>query len=628
MLKSDSSLEEILNSKEYQELYKNLSTNNTLVNNLPEDQLKLVALIYHLGGESVFNDLSGILYKRRIPTIKEFLEEPRYFGEKGEYIYPKWKESLLEFFDEKSQRVEAIFSGSIGSGKTVIALVGHIYNTVRITSLRQPQLTLGSMPEKLLILQMISVTMDKANLALMSDFHANLKFCKLFEEVKTVSDFQDFNNSELTPYVFDGSSVTFPHNIKVLFGSRILHALSFDLYGAVLDEAEFRISGTEEAINVYTNLKERVRSRFLDSYKYTFISLISSAKYSTGVIAEYIKGLREDDPYTKYFAFPIWEIKEFDAYKKGHFYVMRGTKSHPSKILNDVEYLEQEEGKFVLPPNCAVIRVPEALRKDFERRLEEALQNLAGVQTYGSEFLFDDLTRLEHADLPGEITVELNLGTGQKLQDQLPKELFIKFNNSLRLARYPNAPRYIHLDLAETAEAGLSICHKELLDGEVKIVIDMAIRIITRTRIDLECILNFIIWLRKEVEVRFYKASADRFQSAYILQKLKTESITPDPKDCIILSMDKTPENYRQFSNAVSSDVVHIGKCPVLKFQLEAISEEEGKITTYRKKDLADSVAGCVVDALMTTKDVPIYSRNITQIIDVFKDQGVKLHQL
>jgi intein/homing endonuclease len=501
---------------------------------------------------------------------------------------------------------------SIGAGKSAIGLTAQIYNLIRVLYLRNPQQTLGVPSITLLYLMMISITLDKGKFALMGQLVSLIEGCDLFVSVDDDSEFEDVMTIGKIPYWNQGSALLFPHKLRVIYGSNTRHALSYALVGALLDEAEFRIGGTAEAIEVYTNLKERVRSRFLDSYKYVLLTLISSAKYTTGVIADTVKNLKKDDPHTRYFAFPIWEIKSFNSYKAGYFYVIRGTRSNPSKILNDVERDAYEKGVFECPPNCEVIKVPQVYYNDFNRRLEEALQNLAGLQTFGVEFLFDDLRKIEHDDLLGEITLSLRLGEKQDVISMLPSSIFIKIGNNIRLARYPQAIRYLHLDLAETSEAGIAMLHKELGDnGETIYVTDFVLRIITSTRIDLDAILNFIINLREKVEVHFGKVSADQFQSAYILQMLKTAKVTADPDDIKLVSVDRTIDPYRQFSNAVYYNVFHTGKCPLLRQQMSRVVEDEGKPTSDDRKDISDSTCGAIHNAIMNTKDVPIYPRTI-----------------
>lgn len=603
-------LEQVMNSKEFKSLYKNISENNSPLAVLPEEQRKIITYLYLSKNETLINGLTDALYRTKVPSIEDFMNI--HMGEFGSNIFPKWRECLTDVFAPNSQVFELIFGGSIGAGKSAIGLTAQIYNLIRVLYLRNPQQTLGVPSITLLYLMMISITLDKGKFALMGQLVSLIEGCDLFVSVDDDSEFEDVMTVGKIPYWNQGSALLFPHKLRVIYGSNTRHALSYALVGALLDEAEFRIGGTAEAIEVYTNLKERVRSRFLDSYKYVLLTLISSAKYTTGVIADTVKNLKKDDPHTRYFAFPIWEIKSFNSYKAGYFYVIRGTRSNPSKILNDVERDAYEKGVFECPPNCEVIKVPQVYYNDFNRRLEEALQNLAGLQTFGVEFLFDDLRKIEHDDLLGEITLSLRLGEKQDVISMLPSSIFIKISNNIRLARYPQALRYIHLDLAETSEAGITMLHKELGDnGETIYVTDFVLRIITSTRIDLDAILNFIINLREKVEVHFGKVSADQFQSAYILQMLKTAKVTADPDDIKLVSVDRTIDPYRQFSNAVYYNVFHTGKCPLLRQQMSRVVEDEGKPTSDDRKDISDSTCGAIHNAIMNTKDVPIYPRTI-----------------
>lgn len=601
--------ERILNSEDFTALYNNIRFNNSPLSDLPPEQLRVAIYLYSTGQESLIDGLNNILYKRRVPSIREFLDDPKYLSRDvgGSNVFPKWRDVLFEVFAPESRVFEVIFGGAIGGGKTTIACLAEIYNLVRVTSLRYPQKTLGSTPISLLVLQLISITLDKAGLALMKRMQSILQSCYLFQEVKSESEFLDYTDSEITPYVNGTNQIVFPNNIIVQMGSRITHALSFDLIGAILDEAEFRISGPDEAIQLYTNLRERVTSRFLDSYRFTLLCLISSARYTTGVIADHVNNLRSDDPNTKYYAFPIWEIRSFDAYQHGHFYVMRGTKSHPSRILTEDEVEKYEAGQYAIPQHCSILKVPNAYRKQFEKRIDEALRNLAGVQTFGHEFLFDDLSKIEYPDLTPEITIESEIGRRQDLTNQLPKSLFTETAGVVRLARYPKALRYVHIDLAETSEAGISIVHKELgRSGETIYVADMILRIITRTRIDFDSIYNLIKKLREMYNVIFYKISADQFQSSHIMQKLKSDGLATEVDR---VSVDRTPEPYYQLSQVVMDGCLHVGKSPILLKQLANITDEAGKIVSTARKDVADGLCGAVHNALMNTKDVPIYSR-------------------
>lgn len=605
-------VERALNSQEFKNLYKNISENNTEISLLPEDQRRIVTLLYFLNREHLVYGLQEALYKIIPPSIDTFLTTREFVGSLYGWIYPKWNEVLRQVFADTSKVYEIILGGPIGGGKTTTALVIQLYNLIRVLCLRSPKETMGVPGSTVMLLQFISITLDKAGMALMNTFRNMLSECSLFELVENESDLRNFESSKKLPYFDEKYQINFSRSIYAQIGSRISHTLSFAVIGAILDEAEFRISGTDDAIEVYTSLKRRVTSRFLDSYNFTKLTLVSSARYTTGIIANHVSNLSPDDKSCKYYAFPIWEIKSFDYYKSGYFYAMRGTRTHPSKILDPEENIQYENGTFEVPSNCKVLKVPSVYRKDFQDNLDLALRDLAGEQTLGSEFLFDDLTTIEHEDLTPEVTIELRLGEKQDILKMLPASVFRSTASGRRLARYPNAPRYIHLDLAETAEAGIGIVHKELGDnGEIIVVADLVIHVTTKTRIDFDSIFEFVRDLKKLVGVNFYSITLDQFQSAYMLQRFRIEKLAPEEKMIAVQSVDKTTDPYRQFSTLVGSGLFHCGRSQILKHQLSHLSVQEGKVRTTDRKDVADGVCGAVFRALVMTKDVPINPRSI-----------------
>jgi hypothetical protein len=70
---------------------------------------------------------------------------------------------------------------------------------------------------------------------------------------------------------------------------------------------------------------------------------------------------------------------------------------------------------------------------------------------------------------------------------------------------------------------------------------------------------------------------------------LKTAKVTADPDDIKLVSVDRTIDPYRQFSNAVYYNVFHTGKCPLLRQQMSRVVEDEGKPTSDDRKDISDS---------------------------------------
>lgn len=486
------------------------------------------------------------------------------------------------------------------SGKTTIARFLHGYNLIRMCSLINPQATLNVTQETLLVLALFTVTLDKASLALIKPFISLLGQSPYFQEVTKLNEFGDFRGSGTTPYLVRAKYIEFPNNIVINLGSKVEHAISYSMFGAMLDEAEFRGS-LEDTFAIYTNLKERIRSRFLGS-PYTLLTLISSARYSQGIIADYIKNTKPDDPNTKVYSFAIWDIKHFEAYDKGHFYVLRGTAAHPHRILTESEYASYEANTFSVPTKCEIVRVPSVYRRDFESRISDALQNLAGMAVlHNSSYVFPDVEGMEYDQLVPEVDVVSDLGVNDNLYNLLPESLFEDTLNVRRFRVAPDAPRYLHGDLATTTEAGICISHPELDGDRVMYVVDCTIRITTNTQIDLNAIERMILTLSDVCH--FASITFDQFQSTMIRQSLSLNGAADKVE---LFSVISTVDPYQTVSRLAQNKQIAAGRSPTLMKQLNNVQYDPGrtKDKIYSDKniartDMSDALVGSLYNCVM-----------------------------
>jgi len=594
-------LSRFFNSKGYSALERQVSENNAKFRDLPNN-LKLASLYINRSGLDLYlGDLHTLLYKFRPPTIEEYLT-PEVGGVTMESIYDGWREVLLRDFGNGHRRClpgELVFTGAIGLGKSTIAILMQVWNLMRVCALRNPQATMGAAQNTLMVLALFTVTLDKASLALIKPFKAELEFNPRFAAVNKVNEFYDFAETETIPYKEYGNRIEFPGNIIVNIGSSVEHAISYSMFGGFLDEAEFR-GGPERAFSVYSNLKERVRSRFLGS-PYTLLTLVSSSRYSHGIIADYLNNIKPDDEFTRIYSFAIWEIKNFKQYENsGHFYVLRGTATQPHRILADHEVDAFTRGTFNIPNKCKVICVPEVYRGDFTNRISEALQNLAGEAVLHSSKYAFDRGPTEYAELTPELKLTVELGVKTPVMDMLPPGVFNQVFDVHRFTVAPDASRYVHFDLAETAVAGVAVVHAEDDEGRTVYVVDLAMEVIADTRIDLTSIENFGIALSSRCHLR--KLTTDQFQSTQMRQRLAMDGAADS---IVILSVDRTTEPYETVARLVQEGRVLAGKCPVLRQQWENIqldnSKSEKKVFTggVTRKDLSDAVVGAVYNAVM-----------------------------
>lgn len=288
---------------------------------------------------------------------------------------------------------------------------------------------------------------------------------------------------------------------------------------SIFDEAEEKDS--TEAFKLYTGLRERIRSRFLNS-SLIYCALISSSKSKSGMVWEYIRKIKPDDPETLLLDPSIWEVKGDALGLSGKkFWIYIGTKTHPSKVLpaeyNDVPL---EQLNYVPPAGCELLEVPIEYKREFENNIEAAIQNIAGRTTDTSDRPFDDLSKLgDCPQLLPEVHLEAPLGDQIPLIDKLPKELFQETTVGPRLARYPSAPRFCHVDLASqsSSQAGYSLWHKEYIVNEygehvTVFVADFISWISAPNRIDHDAIKQLSLDLRDKAGVYIKTISYDQFQ--------------------------------------------------------------------------------------------------------------------
>jgi hypothetical protein len=602
--------ERIIESKEIIQLITEVSEADPSFARLPKNA-KLIAAAKLMEGEvEDIKDLTKFYLKRDVPTIEEFLT-PEYLGETSNVIFPIWRKDLAEVFAPDSTTLEWALTGAIGTGKTTAALIAHLYNLYRINSLRRPQLSMGSDPTKAMNLQLFTVTAAKAESTLVSRVRTFLGSCKNYVRVKKEIEFLDFRGEaydHITPWCEWEGYFIFPNNIRIASGSQSRHALGEDVFGGLLDEAEFRrglqYGDIESTFELYRDILERIRSRFLRS-KYILMTILSSIKHSKGVMAEHLREV-QNKPTSKVSQYSIWDARFPNAIKEeDYFWVMRGTQRHPSHVLNKDDTVKANQDQFELPPNCEILKVPNTYREDFENRVEQSLMNLAGKVSLGHEIPFDDLTKVEDPLLCPVLYLTAPLKDIHPLRTQLPKEFFIQTTDGYRFRRYPGAQRYGHADLADTGEAGLAIVHKELsMEGKVIYVGDFVVKITSPNRISLDAVRELIIDLKNVYGLSFATFTADQYQSTQLLQKLQAIAFC---ENVGVLSMDRNRVQYDALASVVSEDCLKLGMMRELKKQLENIYFEKDKpySSSGHKGDIADALCGAVYNATTNPLDIP-----------------------
>ena len=600
---------EILLEKSYH-FDRYLSSSNPGFQDLTLTEKALVREI--LSSKLDISSLNEIIYDRKPPTIEEFLKDPKYLGEHlNKQLYPIWKEEMAEYHDANNTQKEWILSGSSGSGKTTAARVSALYSIYRILCLRYPAQILNIIDSDLIVCSLLTLTLAKAELALIAPFVNMLTGSEMFEQVTSRKDFANYSGEKI-PFQHSGSVIKLPKNFVIMPGSQESHAVGLNIPIAMLDEAEARGGGVSEILSMWAEIKTRINNRFKIS-RFTSLYMMSSSKTINGVVSSYMKNLRPGwQSRIRYTAKAVWEVKPKDYNLSGKtFPVLRGTPTHPSKILNGEEVLKKLNGTFTVPSNCDLLEIPVEFENEFyELGVNKALQDIVGITTNTDDMPFDFLDNLEVEFLPELFNLKAPAEDNKPLIELLPRNIFDDISG--RLSRYWDAPRYCHLDLAVTSEAGISVCHKELTqEGRVVYVYDFICWVTADTRIDFLRIYDLFVDLKTKAQVNFEIISADQFQSTQIRQMLEKQKIATQVN---YLSVDRTATAYDLLSKAVHKNEIKVGKCPYLKKQLENIGIDRTKnhVYTVERKDIADSFCGSYFNAFSNSNDIPT---------NLFKDQ-------
>jgi hypothetical protein len=613
MLDIDEKLvDEIASSAEFDQVLDEVCAANPRFKQIPRIQQRTALALLMSGKLDSIEEIEKIYVKRPLPSIQEFLT-PEYLGDTANEIYDHWRKDLYEIFAQESVIRQFALTGAIGTGKSTAAICAELFNLFRVNCLRRPQLSMGSDPTKSMTLQLFTVTKGKAKSLLYERVKTFLEVCQYYVQVQHESDFLDFRdekNEHIIPWIevnsVDDHHILFPNKIRIAFGSQARHALGEDVFGGILDEAEFRIGGdVDSTIKLYYEILERIRSRFLGS-RFTLMCIVSSISTERGVMAQYIEDARRR-PDTKVSQYSIWEVKYPNAIKEhGYFYVLRGTQRHPSRVMTDEEKVRIEKGLLEPPAASQFIQVPEIYRHDFETRPEASLMNLAGQVSLSQEIPFDDLSEVEDPSLMPVIEISAPLQGERPLREQLPKEYFIQTPQGWRIRRYPGAPRVAHLDLADSGEAGITVLHKELsITGKIMYVTDLVIKVTSPNRISLDSVREFMFDLKDYYGMSFAIVTADQYQSVQTLQRFEVTNFASVRVGRLSVDTNRIP--YDALSALVAEGTLKIGKLGDLRKQLESIYfGDKGKPYSTGRKDIADSLCGAAFNAISNPADVPV----------------------
>lgn len=532
------------------------------------------------------------------------LEDPYYSGPDNVKIYPYWKKVLCEVFKENSPYNEVILSGSIGTGKSTVAIYGIIRKLYEMSCYENIAGLYGLMKTSSIAFIYFSLSMKQAE-------------ATGYGQIKNLLDSIPYFQREFKRNDKLNSEIKLPQNLFIRHGSNNDHAIGVNLIGSILDEANFHqgestdANTTKEASKVsdlYSSILARGRSRFLYGGRNHSISfLVSSSTHKGSFTEKRIALAREDNFAHTYVASPkLWDVKG-DRYSKERFYVFTGNDKVDPMILEtleDINYIcsalntSMPKGTFkeaceslLQLPDDLVVAIPVDFKDDFRNDLLKSIQDIAGVSTSPTGQLFTSRPLynkcvspvLEHPFTKEQVI--LSTGDKIRLEDYLkPGFQFVDAHK----------PHCIHIDAAITGDSyGLAMSHIDsfVMDDTGQrlpiFVTDLQIKINPPKKpneIPLSRVRQFITFLRDYMGVNILEVSFDQAHSSESRQLLRDAGFNVKYR-----SVDRTDEAYLNFCN-----LLYEGR--FIDYRYKPFEEEWFNLIHYRSKRKVDHLPGYAKD--------------------------------
>jgi hypothetical protein len=569
------------------------------------------------GNPRLSQTLWEIDYIQRPASVGEFLDNAELMGAIGRSIYPKIRSELEYVLDPTQGISEWVASGAIGTGKTTAAIMAQLYKVYELSLMRNPQRYYGIIEGSRIVFALFNIYKYLAQDTAVAKLKAWLKespyFQRMRKDVRAKDNYWGLAN-----------------NLGFVIGADAIHALGQDVFGGLLDEADF---GREKSMtseekgqveSTYTGVRERIYSRFMrpDGRIPGLLCIVSSARDQSDFVERHLERT-QNEPGTYVSRWSRWDVKpEIMERARSYFFVYVGDATTRSRILNEGE---------VAPLGAQIVKVPDQFRRSFEMDVEQSLRDVAGVATYGFSTFLPQREVLQHAvdeSIPRRnpwrvvpsrhdrtidvvrlgLESDLDLGSLFRIDDVC--HLRNPVNRVYEPYYHAHMPRYIHVDLAATTDrAGLAMGGTSSIvqvprvdpDGnpykvdEVHIWIDfvVALEAPQSDEIDFGKVEQFLFYLRDVCQFPIAGVSYDSWQSRGSLQQLVKSGF-----EIKTLSVDKDMGPYTLLRAALLEHRIDLPPYPLFVREL-------GQVQKYRRgkkdvvdhpprgsKDSADAVAG------------------------------------
>mgnify|MGYP003291086008 CR=1 FL=1 len=588
-----------------------LLNNNSLSEAERQEVLRILNEMADTGTSPSYVKLLQEDYDEIPVDIETFLTDPKYLGkglvnEEGKFtVFPFWVEVLKKIFPDPLKPATCntlALTGSIGIGKSFVAVLIGAYELYRMMCLKDPYIYYGLQPIDKITFAVMNITLDASRGVAWDKLQQLIQSSEWFMARGKVSGSV---NVEWTP----------PKGIELIAGSLSRHIIGRAVFWAFFDEVSFQPNQDvekqkEKAKALVNTATARMQSRFMrHDVNPTILVLASSKRTEQSYMETFIESKKKNESKsTMVIDEPQWVIRE-DKNSSVKFKVAIGNKFLASEVV-PLDATEQDL-KIYRDRGFNLIDVPIGYYENFIDDIDIALTDIAGISTTNSSAYISG-TRLLNAKQEGlknpfPDIIEVGNGIEDETQysdffdfECVPKEMMEK-------------PLYVHLDMSisgdKTGIAGVWIKGKrKAKEGQAdsrELVFQLAFSVSVKApkghQISFEKNRQFIYWLREQ-GFNVKGVSSDTFQSYDLLQQLQSRHFNTE-----IISVDRLSDRvclpYQYLKSTIYEQRLLMYDAKLLTEEFIGLQRDNnsGKIDHtpmgINSKDQADAVCGATWNA-------------------------------
>ncbi len=504
--------------------------------------------MYDSGSSDAYNKLILEDYDEIPVDIETFLRDKKYLGnglidDEGRFtVYSYWINMLKEMFPDPllpCQYHTLALTGSIGIGKSFVAVLCMLYELYRMLCLKDPYVYYGLQPIDKITFAVMNITLDASKGVAWDKMQQLLQSSEWFLARGTV---RGEINVEWSP----------SKNIELIAGSLSRHIIGRAVFSAFFDEVSFQpnqdVEKQKEKAKALVNTADaRMQSRFMKGDKNpTLLILASSKRTEQSYMETFIENKKKNESKTTYVVDePQWVIRE-DKNSSRTFKVAIGNKFLASEVIP----LDATEKDIQIYRNRGykILDVPIGYYETFIDDIDIALTDVAGISTTSSSRYLSGprIAAIKNSELKNPFSSDI-IEIGNNPEDN--NQYYDYFNLDCIDKTLLQYPLYIHLDMSisgdKTGIAGVWIKGKKPpVEGQppskelfFQPAFVVSIKAPKGYQISFEKNRQFIYWL-KDNGFNIKGVSFDSFQSADMSQQLSGKGFNTE-----IISVDRTKDN-------------------------------------------------------------------------------------